>query len=467
MLHSSRYQVPTMPRLSAEPDPTSRLVGDVYVVTRGTLRHRRVRFHKRRPLGFGRLIPVDDGAPDPAYDGTLLPGYLRAAGAIQLSHRHPVAVPASLLPTVRTALLEQLERARQGDPAWIEVHHCAAAEARPHGSLTCLFLTRRQRHWLEHSGCVAKVTAPTEQVLEATVLGTGESMTEVPPEYRQQLLDIPDVVIAPPLFQLGSGYRRSTELANPYLCVLNPVHRGRFGSEYCMLRNHHLEAAYPGLLAAIAALLDYDAAVPEQRVLLDATLSLSIGMRFGEVCTIEPLTGAPGRAARRAFRYRHSICRVGRTGPADMEKPLVRVPEAVLDSIGIEAGAQIVVEGVTTLTSGRPGIRRIKLRALPTRETLLPFTPDTPDYFDETGSLDLPIVQLDAIRRRTLGLVQGSPVYVRPALPSILASEVSSVLLLLAAAIVGTVSTETLWLSAVLVTVYVAFVLWTTLRKFR
>jgi hypothetical protein len=412
-------------------------------------------------------MPPGEDAEDPRYQGSLLPGYLRTAGALQLSHRHPVAVAPDLLPTVRAVLFEHLPRSRNADPAWIEACHCKAITGPLQTHVTCLLLTKRQRIWLGQRGINVRVAAPTGQTLEATLLGVDGDLESVSLEYRQQLLDIPDLDLVPPLYQLGSGYPRRAAFDNPYSCVLNPASRDRLGMGYCLISNPSLEQAYPGLVATIAALPEYDEVVPTERVLLDATLALSIGIRFGELCTIAQLSSAPSRTSRRVFRYRHSICRVGRTGTSDMEKPLARLPQEVFDGIGIEGGAQVVIEGVTSQRSGAPEITRIKLRGLPIREPLLPFTPDAPDYFDETGSLDLPIVQLDLIRRRALGLVQGSAVYVRPGLPSIVAAELTSVLLLLAAAIVGSISASSLWLSVVLVVVYLVFVLWMTVRKFR
>lgn len=438
------------------------LRGDVRVVVGGHLKGQPIRFHRDRPLGFAHLERSSSGAWED-YGGGLLAGFLRAAGAIQLSHRHPVAVASDRLDEAGARILACVQRSRNADPAWIEAPHARSLAGGD--SVVVLMLTRRQARWLGASGAIERVEMPTGQRLDALLVGT-DGEAELPPEYRQQLLDIPGLAIAPPLFQLGSGYKREAKLDNPYSCVLSPKHLELLGHGYCLIRNPYLEEAYPGLNTQIAALPEYDSVIPPERVLLDATLYVSVGLRSGELCLIEPLGKDPNRATRRVFRYRHAICRVGRTSAADMEKPLARLPQEVLEGMGVDGGADVVIESVA-----REGdvaeLRKLKLRALPTRVEIPPLTQDAPDYFDETGSLDIPTIHLDLIRRRKLGVVQGSAVYVRPALSSVLLEELSSVLLLLAAGIVGGVATDTLWLSAALAVVYVVFVIWKTLRSFR
>lgn len=398
------------------------------------------------------------------YEGRLLPGFLRAAGAIQLSHRHPVAVSADRLEEARHRILARLQNSRNADPAWIEVPHTFAAP-KEGSALTLLMLTQRQAKWLGASGMIGRVEVPSGQRLDALVVA-GAGNNELPPEYRQQLLEIPGLVITPPLFQLGSGYQREAGLDNPYSCVLHPSHESNLGRGYCLIRNPYLEDAYSGLNSQITALPEYDSVVPIERVLLDATLYVSVGLRSGELCLVEPLGKEPNRMGRRVFRYRHAICRVGRTSSADMEKPLARLSQEVLEGIGVNGGQEVVIEAVAR-EKDTAEIRSLKLRALPKRVEIPPFTQDAPDFFEETGSLDLPTIHLDSIRRRKLGIVQGSAVYVRPSLVSVLLEELSSVLLLLAAGIVGGVATDALWLSGVLAVIYVVFVLWRTLRSFR
>jgi len=329
------------------------------------------------------------------------------------------------------------------------------------------FMTRRQATWIPIQGEHVAVRTPNHQVLNAIWHGRGRG-TALPPVYGEQPLHIEGLLLGSELFQLTPtwGRRHATESPNPYYCILNPRHRQSFGSRYCVIRNPYLENAYPGFSVRVPALPVYDDEIEPTQVALDATLYVSVGLRTGEVAAVEPVDAEPSRWGRRLFTYRHAVCRVTRAGAADMEKPLVRLPAEVLDSLGIESGGRVVIEGAVATPEGNE-IRRLGLRALQSRTETPAYTYDGPDFFDEAGGLDIPLITLDRVRRESLGLNPGSPVYVRPALGTALADELTSVSLLLLAGTVGALAADELALSLALIAAYVTFVAWRTLRRFR
>jgi len=145
------------------------------------------------------------------------------------------------------------------------------------------------------------------------------------------------------------------------------------------------------------------------------------------------------------FGNRRGVVRVGRTAMIDIEKPITRLPEEVLDLLGLSLGERVIVEALG-VTKERSTARSVSLRALPmrSRSSLLDArsTVGVPDFQQLVGDEDVPLISLDLAARERLGIVPGAPVYLRPAISGVLAREFSSMTLLFAAAVFSAAALE-------------------------
>ena len=224
-------------------------------------------------------------------------------------------------------------------------------------------------------------------------------------------------------------------LWSPYShqCVLNPAHEEALSGGFVLIRNHILELRHPGLDLRFPVLTRFDERVQPDRVVLDATVSRAVGLRPGEFIALGRLPASNAQIRRRIFSFRHCVCRVHVATTTDMEKPIARVSESVLDVLGIPSGSQVVVEGVANGDRG-PVMTLLTRRILAVREPdEITRTTGIPSVATHVGHADIPSVHLDLNARQALGVSPGSAVYVRPSLGSALTgrfTEVGAVLLI-------------------------------------
>jgi hypothetical protein len=112
-------------------------------------------------------------------------------------------------------------------------------------------------------------------------------------------------------------------------------------------------------------------------------------------------------------------------------------------------------------------MQQVVLRGFEQRSDPVPLRYGGPDYFAEVGSIDLPPIAIDLIRRNKLGVSPGSAVYVRASFASLLFEEMSAVFLLLAAIFIGTLAQANIPLTVIICIAYVSLVLALAIRRFR
>jgi hypothetical protein len=242
-----------------------------------------------------------------------------------------------------------------------------------------------------------------------------------------------------------------------YYCVLSSAHAREVTTDYIYARNPFFEIDYPSLRTAIPLRVIFDGRVSPDRVVLDSTTLFAIGLPQGEPVALGGCRGRAHQLRNTLFGHRHAIARVGRTAVIDIEKPVTRLPEEMLDLLGISAGDRVSVEAAAH-RSDRVEVARMSLRALPWRERspLLIARSQTgvPDNQQLVGDEDFPQISLDLATRQRLGVVPGAAVYVRPAVSSLLGREFTSVSLILIAAIFSAAALQSMILALVSASIY-------------
>ena len=417
-----------------------------------------------RPLSFAQ--PLEAAGP------RALAGALRSHASTQLYGRVPVAVSSTEVDATRQRL-RAVEGSNGGDPCWVEVD--ATREPR-----TVFFLSQSQLVRLRARGGCRELELPNAQIVQVIWTGDG-SESNGPLPYGEQLLRLDGTTLGPAgdetvVLQAtaSSVFAGDVPSQNAFYAVVHGSHRELLGSGFCIVANPFLEEELAGIALRFAVEVFYSDRIAPERVALDDTVLLAVGARPGEPC--ELTRARRGRIdhflSRRIFGYRHAVCRVTTATTTDQEKPLVRLPLDVFDVIGVCSDSNVVIEGVAGAASTRPGIRRKRFRALEIRADGLATVPlrlrgGGPNFLDLVGSIDLPPVAMDKVRRDAIGVTADSPVYVRPALGSLLARELSSVTLLLGAGVIGSLSASEVTLTIILVIAYLLVVAIATLRRLR
>lgn len=424
---------------------------------------------KGRPLGFARAPAAATGHPP-------LAGQLRAYGSAQVGGRRLVALPIDEVSAVE-AKLERYAAMGHGDPCWLRVGVVGEGVER-----TALLLSDGQYRQLQPTGRAQEVELPNCQFVESLWVSAESSPPSAPPaRYCDQTLRIPgftfgvddegDLVLqATPTSPLA----KELPSQHAFYALVNPHHEATLGRGFCVVSNPLLEAEFPGAALHFPVAVHYLSSVPIERVALDDTVLLAVGARPGEPCSLRSVRR--GRLdhllARRLFAYRHAVCRVTTSTTTDQEKPLVRLPVDVCDVLGITSDSKVVVESVAPAGSDAVSIRRARFRALEMRSEVSVGAPvrlrgTGPNFLGLVGSIDLPQVAMDKVRRETVGASIDGPVYVRPAVGSLLAAEISAVTLLLGAGLIGTLATENTELAAVLVAGFLVLVVIQAIRRLR
>jgi hypothetical protein len=250
---------------------------------------------------------------------------------------------------------------------------------------------------------------------------------------------------------------------NAYYCVVNPCHRPELGKAFVIVINSYLEQDYHGILARFPVLIRFSDKVPPDRVSLDETVEVAIGLRAGEPLLVQR---GPRRhqSSRRILSFRHTLCRAIPAATLDMEKTVVRISNAVFDVLGVSSGSRIVIEGLGEASERR--LSRAVVRGLEERGERLALG-GTPDILDIVGSVDLPAIAMDLATRDRLGISRGTAVYVRPAIGSILADEFTNISLVLLAATVGSIASNHVVITIIFIIVYVVLTIMYIGRRLR
>lgn len=397
--------------------------------------------------------------------GTGVAGILRRLGAAQLASRFLVAGESSTEQLVCGTLSEIRRRSAHYDPAWITLVPDSGRE-----DLIVFALTRAQVEAIDEWLPPIEVTLQNGQNVR-TIDVTAEqwwgrrNTYELVPwtepisdleDYGPSTLQLQGSPSAPFAGRLGSS--------NSYFCVVNPTHKAMLGSGFAVVINPLLEKDYRGLVARFPVLLRYREEVTPDRIILDETIEVAIGLRPGEPLLVQ--RGPSGRTGRRhILSYRHTLCRAIPAATLDMEKPIVRIEPAVFDVLGVSAGSRLILEGIHEQANGR--LTKVKVRGLEERGGRLPLTSGVPDVLDTIGSVDLPQIAMDLATRNALGISRGGAVYVRPALSSVIADEFTNLSLVLLAATVGSVASDHLLFAAILAAVYATLTVLYLLRRLR
>jgi hypothetical protein len=243
-----------------------------------------------------------------------------------------------------------------------------------------------------------------------------------------------------------------------YCCVLSTAHKKTFKGRYAVLRNPLSGRGGTIARARVAVSCLFDAAVPEDRIVLDETVQLALGMQFGHFVVVSASTNRRPHLRGRVFGDKNCLMRVTHSNTIDQEKELTRVPEPVADILSLSQGDRVVIEAATAWRS----VRRLKLRALPERSGLRAansLSLREMEFADATGFDDLPKVSLDVSSRERLGVAPGSPVYVRPAVTSALAKESGTASLVFLAAIFSAAALQNTQVAVVAGIIYLLFML--------
>jgi hypothetical protein len=415
-----------------------------------------VRLIAGRPLGAARTgdTKVGRGAA----------GIIRKLGGVQIAARYLVAGDVSAQEEICAALSAARRLSAHYDPAWL-----ALSPTPDDGTIIIFALTRAQVEildiWLPACGVVLNngqtiKTVDTKGNQWWSRQNTYELSTWHIPVPRNGTVDPSAVQLqaipsAPFAYKLGSP--------NAYFCVVNPCHQPALGRGFAIVINPYLEQDYRGIAARFPVLIRFSDKVPLDRVSIDETVAVAIGLRAGEPLLVQR---GPRRhqSSRRILSFRHAVCRAVPAATLDMEKPVVRLSNAVFDVLGVSSGSRIVIEGLGEVAQRR--LSRVVVRGLEERSERLALG-GTPDILDIVGSVDLPAIAMDLATRERLGVSRGTAVYVRPALGSILADEFTSLSFVLLAATVGSIVSNHVIITVVLITIYSVLTLMYIGRKLR
>lgn len=375
-----------------------------------------------KSLGSGSLVEPWPGA-DP-FQGAKVAGLMRHLDARTIAYRFLTVLTAQEFAWFRERFVASAMAGGQ-DPVWIDV---GLLEDSRHVAL----LTEDQLSMVAPSFAHVEVELPNEQQARALAPAPAGRLPNVGNLYGAERLNTETYG---PLeqgdwrLQLHPSWVFHKEINHPHAvwAVASSTMSNRWSTDQVLVRNHDLEQQFPNLRFRIAVRIVFSDKMPGTWALaLDETAMLAVGLRCGEPCHVLPIPQASSRLQRRprVTRYRHVLARIDHSVTGDTEKPVCRMPIAALDVLGIQSGARVVVE-YFHWDDHEPSISRVPLRALEERPHPSSFRRlrgREPDFFDEAGSVDLPAIRLDQIRRLELdGVRRGAAVYVRPSTGTIAA----------------------------------------------
>lgn len=392
-----------------------------------------------------------------------------------LPYRYTLFVPHS----ASSAALRELETlisrtATPAAPAAAALVVPAAPAGDPDNPGLMFFLDAAQFAHLRRSMGLAAPPAcilATGQRIEAPVSGTAaaDAAAFVPKPYLVQPLGPPAPPASTGTLQAYPLNELPSDLVSghaQHVCFLHPDMRAGRQRTYISLSHPDGDAALSDLNLSISAVPVYTASVPPGRIGIHETLLKSIGVRPGEPVSYERTRTLVPRLESRVFSFRQAIARAGYSHSVDVGYAVARIPDRLLDVLGIEPGQTVIVQGLRVRGGTRARPARVQVRALPLRE---PDT-DSPAFRNlraELGVQDVEIVGLDLLRRQDLAVEPGTPIIVRPALSSLLAQEVLPISLAFVTAIIGGVAQAQPIIVAAISVLFVAFVMLLLLRRFR
>ncbi len=406
------------------------------------------------------------------YSGHRIPGILRSLGARQPGNRVPVAVP--LTGNLNEQLQTRLDTdpaVLAGDPTWL----CLADAVIEAGqeSANVYLLTEQQVDCLRGlGGGLGSVKLPNDQNVNALILMPGQRERPLPLILAKQPFCPAGISYGeerggwwPFQSQPASDFRSIIPSAHAFHVVLHESFQEFFPKrQHVVIRNFGLEERYPSLDTRFPLRHCFSSSIEPNCAAVEETALIACGIREGEPCWLSPL------ATRwwTPFAYRHVVARVGPVATVDQDKPLCRVPQSVLDVLGATSGELVQLETLS-LEDEKQRILRNSYRLLPEREDqgTPPLRGGAPDFFEEVGSVDLPMVRLDGRRQKELSVSRGSAVYIRPRVFDYLTRQASAVGLVFAGGIVAIVANDDLLVAILLISGLVALAMILALRGIR
>lgn len=440
---------------------------EIWVFADGKAHRHRLRPLARRPVGHWSVMgnPVDDD-----HVGSTVSETLGKHGSSLVPQRYPVSTDGIDPDELFEIFSGLCRRGRHYDCIWLNLTATVGEDEIPH---RLALLTESQMQ--------AVPDGRTEWVGR---MANGQELTTIPDERRRrpireltvecqssryhQFSPAPgEIVLAT---TPSAPYAERLATSHSYYCIANKCHRDALGHGYVLLRNAMLEEDYHDLRARLAVRVVYSDRVPEDRVVLDISAMVAIGLPAGEVIGVRRLHGRSGRIQRRIFGNRHSIVRALKTTTMDMEKPVARMPQSVFDLLGLPDGGRIVLEAAA-IEDDASRLSRLTLRALPIREIspthLIRTRIGVPDIPSLVGQEDFPPIYIDVNARQKLGISPGSAVYVRPAVTNILAREFTAISLALIAAIAASSALKNVAVAVAATVLYVLFASLIAIRRLR
>lgn len=396
---------------------------------RGIRRHS-IAAQANRPIGWAT---VKDSSPD-SNEAQTLAGILGLLGAERLSRRYAVTVPTVEAEETIDGLGVIMSKGRFYDPCLPclddDVHTILLATGAQLRALGRAFEIR-------HASMPNNSSVWTVNPLAPSGLDRDRTLGYQGARYRDSISPATNdshLLHAYPSAEFDGILSPS----HSNYCVLHPSLRSTLDGKFLLIQNFMLAQEFVGYEAVIAVRPLFDGRVPHDRVVLDQTIHAAIGLPQGEPVHVSRAYGNTRNLRRVLFGSRQGVVRVAPTAMVDMEKPVTRLPEEVLDLLGISSGSRVVVQAVD-LANGIPKVTHVVLRGLVMR-TQSPLhvarsKTGVPDYQQLAGDEDFPAISIDLATRERLGVSPGAAVYLRPALSNLIGREFSTVSLLLLAAI--------------------------------
>ncbi len=438
-------------------------------------------FEKGLPLSE---VLLDKSDFEDIYGGRRLPGLLRSIGSMQIATRVLVCVEEQLCQVVNDRLISICQNDELYDPAWIFCPAVSISDSGASKEAAAFLLTPDQArqvlsfypHPRAH-GKKLRYVLPNFQVLTETstfhdIKDRNMTIELQPIEYfsSNDIIKEAHVQKHPDRLLLqaspSSPFADRLGSTHLYAAVLNPIHKAKLGSGFVSIWNPLLPLRRGAIDLSLPLVIAYDNRVQQGCAVLDETTAVAIGLRPGEYVEVEQVRDRRARIERYFLGFRHSICRVSAPNMTDIEKPVVRIGESVLDLLGTSSGDRVIVEANRT-EQDPYSVSRMSIRGLVSRDIRPPIHGGYIDIYDQVGSVDIPSIEMDLNSRRRLGISRGSPVYVRPSFSSIASKSFTTLSLSLLAAVVSSVAGKQYALAATVSAIYLLLAGYLLLREFR
>jgi hypothetical protein len=423
---------------------------------------------ENRPIGWSMIPP--EALP---VEGRTVAGVLGGLGAERIPRRYPVAIANDQVTELQSAMSRIIQLGPYFDHAWLMLRAKTLVENSAAANWNVALLTRAQfrkldwplspKHLALDNGrivdCVVEIS--DEETAKQTLEQQGSRYDGFSPMVGRREI----VLVTTP----STPYAKLLRNAHSYFCILHDCHRARFGDDYLTIRNLLLEEDYPDLHATFAVRPIFSHLVEEDRVVLDSTTHAAIGLPQGEPVGLIPTSGKAPQLRNKVFGNRHCVARVGRTAMIDIEKPVTRIPDEIIDLLDIRPNERISVEAVSVRNDYT--ITRITLRVLQWRERspllIARTNAGVPSFQELVGDEDFPTISLDLATRLRLGISPGTAVYLRPSVSSELARQFTSVSLALLATIVAAALLRSLELALAMAVLYIVLSIFVIARRMR